>query len=94
MGLTDKHMVYGDDIPHTIAEKESYKAYKASENELEKLLTHIFELSYALDTQSAGKDFLSLRTTHYDNQEWIHDNGYQEKYYQYFISKRKEGTQC
>ena len=43
------------------------------------LLDHIFELSFALDTQSAGKDFLSLRRTHYDNQRWIHDNGYQEE---------------
>lgn len=24
MGLTDKHLVYGDDIPQTQAEKESY----------------------------------------------------------------------
>ena len=65
---------------------------KRSENNMpdDKLLHHIFELSYALDTQSAGKDYISLRRTHYDNQTWIHDNGYQEEYYQFFINKLKE----
>lgn len=57
----------------------------------EELKNHIFELSFALDTQSAGKDFLSLRRTHYDNQRWIHDNDMQEEYYQFFIQKLKEG---
>ena len=59
----------------------------------DELLDHIFELSFALDTQSAGKDFLSLRRTHYDNQRWIHDNGYQEEYYQFFIKRLQEGAQ-
>ena len=63
----------------------------ASDN-CEQLLKHIFELSFALDTQSAGKDYLSLRKTHYDNQRWIHDNGFSEEYYQFFFEKIKEGN--
>ena len=56
----------------------------------DELINHIFELSFALDTQSAGKDFLSLRRTHYNNQKWIHDHGYQEEYYKFFINRLKE----
>ena len=56
----------------------------------DELITHIFELTFALDTQSAGKDYISLRQTHYNNQKWIHDNGYQEEYYQFFIKKLRE----
>lgn len=58
--------------------------------DLEELKQHIFELSYALDSQSSGKDYVALRNTHYDNQIWIHDNGLQEEYYKYFYSKFKE----
>lgn len=54
------------------------------------MINHIFELSFALDTQSAGKDFLSLRRTHYNNQKWIHDHGLQEEYYQFFIKMLQE----
>lgn len=53
----------------------------------EELKQHIFELSFALDDQSAGKDFVRLRRTHYENQKWIHDNGLSEEYYQYFVKK-------
>lgn len=53
----------------------------------EELRQHIFELSFALDTQSAGKDFLSLRTTHYNNVRWLQDNGLQEEYYQFFMKQ-------
>ena len=53
----------------------------------EELIQHIFELSFALDSQSAGKDYVSLRSTHYQNQKWIHDKGLQEEYYQYFIKQ-------
>lgn len=55
----------------------------------EEFKQHLFELSFALDSQSAGTDFLSLRRTHYLNQEWIHDNGLLEEYYQYFIKQIK-----
>lgn len=53
----------------------------------EELIQHIFELSFALDSQSAGKDYVSLRSTHYQNQKWIHDKGLQEEYYQYFVKQ-------
>ena len=49
---------------------------------------HIFELSFALDSQSAGKDYPALRNSHYKNQKWIHDNGLMEEYYHYFIKKQ------
>ena len=53
----------------------------------EDLKRHIFELSFALDSQSAGKDFAALRNTHYQNQKWIHDNGLQEEYYKFFVKR-------
>lgn len=53
----------------------------------EELIRHIFELSFALDSQSAGRDYVSLRSTHYQNQRWIHDKGLQEEYYQFFIKQ-------
>ena len=58
-----------------------------SDTSRDELIKHIFELSFALDSQSAGKDYMSLRNTHYQNQKWIHDNGLQEKYYQFFIKR-------
>lgn len=53
----------------------------------DELIQHIFELSFALDSQSAGKDYVSLRNTHYQNQKWIHDKGLQEEYYEFFVKK-------
>lgn len=53
----------------------------------EEIIQHLFELSFALDSQSAGKDYVSLRSTHYQNQKWIHDKGLQEEYYQYFVKQ-------
>lgn len=50
------------------------------------LIQHIFELSFALDSQ-----YIALRNTHYQNQQWIHDMGLQEEYYQFFVGKIKEG---
>lgn len=58
-----------------------------SELSIDDLKRHIFELSFALDSQSAGKDYVSLRSTHYQNQKWIHDNGLQEEYYQFFVKR-------
>lgn len=54
---------------------------------IDELKAHIFKLSFALDIQSAGKDYDGLRITHYNNQRWIHDNGLQEEYYKYFCKK-------
>ena len=54
-------------------------------DEYKALLQHLFELSFALDSQSAGKDYVALRRTHYENQRWLHDKGLQEDYYQYFL---------
>lgn len=53
----------------------------------ETLKQQLFHLSFALDSQSAGKDYVALRNTHYNNQKWLHDNGLQEEYYQFFIKK-------
>ena len=47
----------------------------------EELLQHLYELSYALDTYSAGKDYVSLRRTHCDNIKWLNDHGLTEDYY-------------
>ena len=58
--------------------------------DLEELKKHLFELSYALDSQTCEKDYVALRRTHFDNQIWIHDNGLQEEYYKYFYSKFNE----
>lgn len=56
----------------------------------EELIHHIFELSFALDSQSAGKDYVALRKTHYNNQKWIHDAGLSEEYYKYFVTALEE----
>lgn len=53
----------------------------------EELINHIIELSFALDSQSAAKDYLSLRRTHYNNLQWIYDNGLNNEYYKYFLSE-------
>lgn len=50
----------------------------------EELKQHIFELSLMLDSKSAGRDYVALRSTHYLNQQWLHDKGLQKEYYQYF----------
>lgn len=48
----------------------------------EELKQHIYELSYALDNYSAGKDYVALRRTHYDNIKWLHKHGLTEEYYE------------
>lgn len=52
------------------------------------LMEHIFELSYALDYQSANRDLAGLRNTHYKNQTWIHDHSLTEEYYQFYMKIR------
>ena len=47
----------------------------------EELKNHLFELSLALDKYSAGKDYVSLRATHYANIKWLHEHGLTEEYY-------------
>lgn len=54
---------------------------------IDELKQQLFKLSFALDSQSAGKDYVALRDTHYRNQKWLHDKGLSEEYYQYFIQK-------
>lgn len=53
------------------------------------LKQHIYELSFALDNFSAGKDYTALRRTHYDNIAWIHRNGLTEEYYNVLFDKIK-----
>jgi hypothetical protein len=59
----------------------------------EELKQHLFELSYALDSLSAGKDYVRLRRTHYENQIWLHDNGLSEEYYQHFVNELRSETE-
>lgn len=47
----------------------------------EEILQHLYEISYALDNYSAGKDYVSLRRTHYDNIKWLDDYGLTKGYY-------------
>lgn len=56
----------------------------------EELIQHIFELSFAIDNYSAANDYAALRKTHYENVQWLHDNGFQEEYYHFFIKAIKE----
>lgn len=53
----------------------------------EELINHLIELSFALDSQSAEKDYLSLRRTHYNNIQWFYDNGLDNEYYKYVFSE-------
>ena len=50
----------------------------------------LFKLSYALDSQSAGKDYVALRNTHYENVQWLHNHGLSEEYYDYFVNRLQE----
>lgn len=54
------------------------------------LRQHLFELSYALDSYSAGKDYVALRRTHYENIEWLHKNDLTEEYYKVLFEHIKE----
>lgn len=54
-----------------------------TENELKQ---HIFELSVALDSQSAGKDYPALRRTHYNNIKWIQEHGLDKEYYDFWYN--------
>lgn len=56
----------------------------------EELKQHIYGLSFDLDIYSAGKDYVALRRTHYNNIQWLHDSGLQEEYYQFFVKALKE----
>ena len=47
----------------------------------EELKQHLYQLSSDLDRFSAGKDYVALRKTHYDNIEWLHKNGLTNEYY-------------
>ena len=59
---------------------------------LEELKEQLFKLSYELDSYSAGKDYVSLRRSHYKNVQWLHDIGLQEEYYQYFLKRINKDT--
>lgn len=61
--------------------------FKDIRNAVKDLKQHIFELSVALDSQSAGKDYAALRRTHYNNQAWIRDNGLAEEYYDFWFNE-------
>lgn len=56
----------------------------------EELLQHLYELSYALDNYSAGKDYVALRKTHYDNIKWLNDNGLTKDYYKVLFAHIQE----
>ena len=54
-------------------------------SQIQELKQHLFELSFALDCQSCAKDYAALRDTHYDNMNWIIDNGLWDEYYKRFF---------
>ena len=54
---------------------------------IDELKQQLFKLSFALDSESAGRDYVALRKSHYDNQRWLHDNGLAEEYYHYFVKQ-------
>lgn len=56
----------------------------------EELKQHLYELSYALDNYSAGKDYVALRRTHYDNIEWLQKHGLTEEYYEVLFAHIKK----
>lgn len=56
----------------------------------EDLKRQLFELSFTLDCESAGKNYIALRNAHYNNVRWLHDNGLSEEYYHFFVNKMKE----
>ena len=62
-----------------------------TETELKK---HLFELSLALDKYSAGKDYVSLRATHYSNIKWLHEHGLTEEYYKVLFEDIREEERC
>lgn len=55
----------------------------------EELKQHIYELSYALDNYSAGKDYVALRNAHYDNIKWLQKHGLTDEYYEVLFSRIK-----
>lgn len=57
----------------------------------EELKDHIYELSIALDTYSAGKDYVALRRTHYNNIEWLQEHGLTNEYYNVLFAHIKKG---
>lgn len=59
----------------------------------EELKQHLYELSYALDSQSAGKDYIALRRTHYDNIKWLQEHGLTEEYYKVLFAHIKEESE-
>lgn len=48
------------------------------------LKQHIYELSCALDIQSARKNYMALRRIHYDNIIWLREHGLIDEYYEVF----------
>jgi len=54
------------------------------------LKDHIYELSEALDRYSAGKDYVALRRTHYENIEWLQKNGLTNEYYNVLFAHIKK----
>ena len=54
------------------------------------ILQHLYELSYALDSYSASKDYEALRRLHYDNINWLKDNGLDEDYYKVLFTHIQE----
>lgn len=49
--------------------------------EVEELKNHLYELSYALDSFSARKEYEELRRTHHENIYWMENKGLEEEYY-------------
>lgn len=62
-------------------------------NDVKELKQHIYELSIALDMYSAGKDYVVLRRTHYNNLEWLHNHGMTKEYYDVLFKHTKDESE-
>lgn len=55
MGLTDKHLAYGDDIPQTQTEKDYYWQIKHLEEKNDKLKEAIWKIKADISDSRIGK---------------------------------------
>lgn len=61
--------------------------------EIDEINQHMFKLSVALDKYSAGKDYVALRKTHYDNIQWLQQHGLAEEYYKVLFADIKRSRE-
>ena len=60
---------------------------------IEEIKSQLFKLSFEIDSYSAGRDYMALRRTHYDNEKWMADNGLAKEYYDYFFDRMRSESE-